>query len=302
MCILQHLLHRMKNMQNNRCADTPVVALTANAITGAKEMYLAEGFDAFLPKPINPEKLEQMILKLLPRELLRFDLENEEDTASVEVVGSRIESRMERELPVVDGIDWSYGRLHLPDDEMLMGTVCDFYKTLAYEAETLDGFYRQFNTNQDMVAQYRIKVHSMKSSANLIGAIVLGGMARVLESAAAKSDIAVIDSMHDIFIREWLSYKEKLAECVADFSDDDINDLPKEEVRDYTVIKTYLEELKAAAAEFDIDAMDEVMKRLESFTYPENIAVNMEKLGVFVTNMDCDGASDMIEAIISEIE
>ena len=146
-------LHRMKNLGDNRCVDTPIVALTANAITGAKEMYLAEGFDAFLPKPINPEKLEQMILKLLPRELLRFDLEEEEDTAPVETVGSRIEGRTEsrtggretRELPMVDGIDWSYGRLHLPDDELLMGTVCDFYKTLAYEAETLDGFYRQFN-------------------------------------------------------------------------------------------------------------------------------------------------------------
>ena len=71
---------------------------------------------------------------------------------------------------------------------------------------------------------------------------------------------------------------------------------------DYTVIKTYLEELKAAAAEFDIDVMDEVMKRLESFIYPENIAANMEKLSVLVTNMDCDGASDRIEAIKSEAE
>ena len=62
-------------MPENKCSASPVVALTANAITGAKEMYLTEGFDAFLPKPINPEKLEQMILKLLPRDLLRFDVE-----------------------------------------------------------------------------------------------------------------------------------------------------------------------------------------------------------------------------------
>ena len=157
-------------------------------------------------------------------------------------------------------------------------------------------------TDSLMVAQYRIKVHAMKSSANLIGAIVLGGMARVLESAAAGADIAVIDSLHDIFIREWLGYKEKLAECVADFSYDESNNLPKEEVRDYTVIKTDLERLKAAAAEFDMDAMDEAMKRLEGFAYPEHIAVNIEKLGVFVTNMDCDGVSDIIEAMISEIE
>lgn len=51
-------LHRMKKLENSLCQHTPVIALTANAITGAKEMYLAEGFDAFLSKPINPEKLE----------------------------------------------------------------------------------------------------------------------------------------------------------------------------------------------------------------------------------------------------
>ena len=50
--------------------DTPVVVLTANAMSGAKEQYLEEGFDAFLAKPIVPEDLEHMLADMLPKELL----------------------------------------------------------------------------------------------------------------------------------------------------------------------------------------------------------------------------------------
>ena len=50
--------------------NTPVIALTANAVSGAKEQYINEGFDAFLGKPIVPEKLEQLLIEMLPKELL----------------------------------------------------------------------------------------------------------------------------------------------------------------------------------------------------------------------------------------
>ena len=63
-------LKRMKTMENNLCKDTPVIILTANAVTGAKEQYLAEGFDEYLSKPVVPEKLERMIKDLLPKEYL----------------------------------------------------------------------------------------------------------------------------------------------------------------------------------------------------------------------------------------
>lgn len=54
-------LKQMKEMQNNLCQNTPVVMLTANVITGAKESYLKAGFDDFLSKPIISEQLEKMI-------------------------------------------------------------------------------------------------------------------------------------------------------------------------------------------------------------------------------------------------
>lgn len=294
-------LREMKKMEDCQCRNTPVIALTANAITGAKEMYLAEGFDAFLSKPVNPEKLEQMILRLLPREMLVFETgdedESSKDAAVVEdvAVAERSEEVETEELPVVDGVDWSYGLLHLPDKKLLLETVEDFYRAIDSEADALEKFYRSSSEEQDMLNQYRIKVHSMKSAANLIGATVLGGMAKLLENAAKAGEIELIDKLTEVFLAEWRSYKEKLKVCLKDESD-------KETIEDYTVILAYLEMLRMAAIDMDVDGMDEVMRKLEGFDYPEEMQVKIDGLSRLVADLDSDTAETVAEEIMNDIK
>ncbi len=284
-------LHKMKELDENKCRNTPVVALTANAITGAKEMYLAEGFDAFLPKPINPEKLEQMILRLLPRELLMFDVDEDEKE---EAVLSSVNNTMDLDelLPMVDGIDWSYGLMHLPSKELLVETVTDFYKAIDIEADTLEKFYQESKTDKNMLQQYKIKVHAMKSTANLIGATVLGGMAKLLENAARDADINIIEALNNIFLNEWRSYKEKLKECVQIEQTEN-----KQDIDDYTVILAYLEMLRLALEELDVDEMDRIMELLEGYEYLPEIQECIGQLGVYVINMDSEHATVLIEKI-----
>lgn len=63
-------LRLAKEMEGNLCLDTPVVALTANAIVGAKEMYERAGFDGYLGKPIKTDELENILLRFLPENLV----------------------------------------------------------------------------------------------------------------------------------------------------------------------------------------------------------------------------------------
>lgn len=74
---LDHMMPRMDGIEtlhimraNTICPNinTPVIALTANAISGSREFYLGEGFDNYLSKPISPAELEKMIFDLLPKE------------------------------------------------------------------------------------------------------------------------------------------------------------------------------------------------------------------------------------------
>ncbi|MCH5338798.1 MAG: response regulator [Acetatifactor sp.] len=65
-------LQHMKELpeSENQCQETPVIILTANAISGVREEYLKQGFDEYLSKPIDPIKLEAMIRDMLPKELV----------------------------------------------------------------------------------------------------------------------------------------------------------------------------------------------------------------------------------------
>lgn len=63
-------LHAMQQLEDSKCMDTPVIALTANAIVGAREKYLQDGFTDYLSKPVVPEKLDDILEKMLPQDLI----------------------------------------------------------------------------------------------------------------------------------------------------------------------------------------------------------------------------------------
>ena len=327
-------LHRIKEMKDNPCVYTPVVALTANAITGAKEMYLAEGFDAFLSKPINPERLEKLILKLLPRELLCFEKEEAPEEKSTfrktiekkesclgegqdhgfdkNLDGSKREDcdnevfdLGEREqgdwkLPKIEGIDWGCAKKHLPTQELLLSTIKDFYKTMHTEADLLEEFYERIkNKEESAFNSYRIKVHSMKSSANLIGATVLGEMAKTLEDGARKEEESVLEALHPIFLPKWRSYYKVLKELVEEVTEKkrEKGERIEEDDKRWEEILESLTLLKEALEEFDMDAMDREMENLEKFSHPEDIEQMVEKLAAHIINMEVENALPLVEKL-----
>ena len=296
-------LHRMKEMPDSMCDGVPVIALTANAITGAKEMYLAEGFDAFLSKPINPEKLEQMILLLLPRDLLVFEVEEDGDWNGDTEERPGIKERQREKwelpevtedlLPAVEGIDWNYGLLHLKDVQLLKDTVIDFYRTIDSEADALEKWYGQIEVSEEALRQYRIKVHGMKSSAALIGAAPLSGVARLLEYAARDGILEVIESVTPVFLTDWRSYREKLKVCIPQEE--------KQEIADMSVVVDLLEHLCMAMEDMDIDASDADMEELRKYEFGEEIQTLVDALDTAVVNLDSDGGAELIEKIIGKL-
>lgn len=69
-------LHRVRDQIGGRCKDTKISALTANAGSDNQAMYIREGFDGYLLKPVNGEQLEAEAIRLLPKELVRILREN----------------------------------------------------------------------------------------------------------------------------------------------------------------------------------------------------------------------------------
>lgn len=278
-------LHRMKALADFPCKDTPVIVLTANAVSGAKEAYLQEGFDEFLSKPIVPDKLEGMIRKMLPVKLLQAAEPKKTKAGQAET-----EAALDK-LPVVEGLDWNYAWLHLQDMELLAYTVKEFYDQIDSAADCLARFYEQIEDDAYR-EQYRIQVHAMKSLAATVGIVTVSRMAKVLESAAKDGKIDTITSMTDIFLEEWRSYRQKLQGVFG------IGTEERKEISDPSVIQALLEMVRISMQEMDIDRADELMGQLREYAYPDELEKNIQKLGEAVTNLDPE-ETDRLAGLIS---
>lgn len=279
-------LHHMKKFNDYPCKNTPVIALTANAISGAREMYLAEGFDDFLSKPIQTDKLEKMIVHYLPKEKL-LPLETNE-RVSTKNLNAKQNADLEK-LPIVDGIDWQYALNNIQSLEVLENTVKNFYITIDSEAASLEKLWLQAKDNEEFLNEYRIKVHTMKSSSAYIGAVMLSGMAKTLEFAARDNKIDVIKYMTPTFLEEWRSFKEKLS-MFEDAQD-------KCDIEDMTLIIANFDKLSNALEEMDIDLADEAMEFLHKFNFKEDISQSIQELSQMVINLETDDAIELIQEI-----
>ena len=165
-------LQRARKMENSLCKDTPFIALTANAISGVREMYLEAGFDNYLSKPVTGKALEDMIQNYLPKELLVSVKEQAEEASSVENTGKE-EKQDETLLNISLGLSYS-----CDSDEMYRELLEMFAATWQEKKNQIEETFREADWKN-----YTIYVHALKSSSLSIGGETLSSLAKELEMA-----------------------------------------------------------------------------------------------------------------------
>lgn len=272
------VLHEMRKWDSEL---PPIIALTANAVMGAKEMYLKEGFQDYLSKPVNPEKMEKMIMDLLPKDKVNCRPEGQIDSLKQMKTAAS-----EEQLPELEGVDWNYAKLYCKDTAILKDTVNHFYQIAETEAMQLEQSFEAINrietADEELLTPYRTKVHSMKNSAAMIGAVSLAGVAKMLEFAARDGKVDVIKQITPLFLQEWAHMKEIL-EPVSESEESG----GEKEQADYKFTKELLHLLRNAIEEMDVDTADEIMQELKRFSYPKIIMTEvLGGLSLAVTDLD----------------
>ena len=205
----------------------PVVALTANAMSSAKQMFLAEGFDGFVSKPVEIEELERVLKQVLPKSAISFvdangvieEAPDEPEKEPAPAPSSEQEKDFITELRK-SGIDTDAGLKYCVGDK-------EFYKSLLiqFASESTDkiGSMKKYYNVHDW-HNYEILVHALKSTSKMIGIADLSEKAKALEMAAKGNEETFILEHHEQMIRDYgritADIREQLLSQESDEDDD----------------------------------------------------------------------------------
>ncbi|MBR5973592.1 MAG: response regulator [Clostridiales bacterium] len=203
--------------------ETPVICLTADAVVGARERYLAKGFVDYLTKPIDSTYLEMMLKKYIPEEKVEIVKEEEEKSSSEE--WKKDQENMESPFKILEdhGINTAKGLANCGgDDEFYRSMLLEYLKGSKEKKEDLVKFLKAGDLNN-----YGILIHSLKSTSAMIGAEVPQRIALDLEEAAGRGDREYVDENHGAFVREYETILEALRKVVS--TDDEMEDFDMDE-------------------------------------------------------------------------
>ena len=203
--------------------NVPIVALTANAMSSAKQMFLSEGFDGFVSKPIEIEELERVLKQVLPKSLLSFEYEDEEGNSYIgeeekeetkEAIIKEPEKKTLAEKLEGSKIDVEAGLKYcLGDEEFYNTLLIQFANEASEKIPALMDFYEQKDWGN-----YEIIVHALKSTSKMIGAMDLSEEALKLEKAAKEKKENYIFDNHDHVMSVYEVLKEKINQATDNSS------------------------------------------------------------------------------------
>ncbi|MBR6380663.1 MAG: response regulator [Lachnospiraceae bacterium] len=265
--------------------DAPAVALTANAVSGARQHYLEAGFTDYLSKPVDGAKLEKLLLDRLPAEKI---LQAEEEPEAGEPSGGEIASAetppsdLSERMAGVPEIDLQAGLANCGSEEGYRSVLTVFYQTAAGKADEIQEALREGD-----IPMYTVKVHALKSSARIIGAGELSGLARDLEDAGKREDTAYLGEHTDRLLTQYRALKEKLS--FLEQQKESLPEISPEEMKD--AYQTIAE----VAQTMDFGMMENLLKDLKGFDLTPGDRERIARIESLLTQLDWEKMKQIAE-------
>jgi CheY-like chemotaxis protein len=232
---------RLRAMERHK--DTPVIALTANVVSGMKEMFLEKGMSDFLPKPVDPAQLDAILRRWIPR--------NKRINAS-ETPGRHRDASY---MPRVPGVDMDTVLKRFSDDLEVWLEVVRVY--VAHTPGILDKL-----RVPAPLSDYGAAAHSLKGSSYNICADLVGKEAGELEAAAKAGNLEGVQAGREPFIRHVEALLAALGALVEGRAVEG-----KKKGRRASPDKALLRAVFDAAGKYDVSGMEKALRELELHGY-----------------------------------
>ncbi|MDR1036257.1 MAG: response regulator [Deltaproteobacteria bacterium] len=283
--LMDHMMPEMDGMkavEEIRRADggawarLPVIALTANAVSGMRKTFLDGGFNDFLSKPIDVFRLDEVLRKWLPADKLY----GPPPPPSSGDGGPSPEAP----LPSIDGLDAEAGiRRTGGSRARWFDTLGVFIRDVRERSSVLDRMH-----DSDSLQDFTITVHALKSSLANIGADPLSGMAAELEAAGRSGNLAAVRDGAGPFRKELNMLTARIRELLA---------ASRPGRRDGGVGPEYfrsLGALRSAIDSYDVAAVDASLARLKALPLSPKKQESVAAIADLVLTADFQSAMDAI--------
>ena len=241
-----HIIRRLMPEYDN----VPIIALTANAVSGAKEMFIAEGMDDFVAKPIELKVMTAKLRKWLPENKIVPITAEEAERAAEEK--KHLQPALE-----IEGLDTNTAIERLGSVDLFMTVMTEYYSAIDKKSDVIENHY-----NAGSIHDYTVEVHSLKSTSRQIGAMELADLAAELEKAGNENNVALIKEKTEKMLTMYRGMKEILGPHVPHEEKKDLVAAAKDD------IIPLLDQLSEALDCFDTLAIDDVVEQLAGFSYP----------------------------------
>lgn len=309
-------LHRIRDKAGIYYANIPVIALTANAVAGAKEMLIAEGFQDFLSKPVEIASMHRILEKYLPDAKKIYDFEDDAtDVQSGEAVHNDHEHEIVYEQPqnpqasvnepgaetaqedTTADINEKQGTLYCGSLEDFEDILKIHYEDYEENSQKIQAFYDSKDWKN-----YVILVHGLKSSMKSVGIIKLSDMCLELEIAGKENRIDYILKNHDVMMAEYARIHDVIGNRLGIRQKVNV-DLTNVKNLDEDSIAGLLNQFENAVYSFDEEQMLSILNELMDCKYHETVlAPKLYPLVKKVNNCDYMSAYDNLIKIFDKTQ
>jgi len=243
----------IRGLEGDYYKNLPIIALTANAIMGMKEMFLSNGFNDYISKPIEILKLDDTLAAWIPVEKQIENVETQEPAEAKSVFPDGY---------LVEGIDIRTGKTRYTEKAYLEVLRSYYLHTPALLAKINN--IKCEDLSEDALKEYTITVHGIKGSSFGICADTVAKQAEALENAAKSRDMQFIEMNNIQFIDEVEKILGRLKDLFA---------LIANQAGAKSVCQkpdpALLETLTEAARRYNVKVMDEILEKLETYEYEQ---------------------------------
>lgn len=284
---------KIRNFEGDYFSKIPIIALSANAVAGAKEEFFAAGMNDFIGKPIDVNELKSKLRKWLPDELIKEvqvhqEKEQNQPATPETIITEADNTKGEEEMNNTGEygqLDRQLGIQYCGTEELYDEILKDFYTLIDDKTGKIQGLLDDNN-----IHDYTIEVHALKSTARMLGATQLSELAYEMEMAGKSDNLELIREKTPILLEMYRAYKKTLS-----YFDDNT---PVKEEAGSDEIKSELSRMLNAANEFDVDIVDDSMLKINGFKMPSEEVQTLVKQ---LNNLVRDVAFEEVKAKINEI-